>query len=246
MPYETIGCRQIVEKCTDWPRWTRYSTSVNHQNYTDAGLEGFRLGEAQCRVSYRDLESDRRDIQIYSYPPTPDSTIKLEMAYCDLALAKEVVEGMLQRLGEAIQRFSRDVRAPLVVSPKHAIPPCLEIPMKIPAIKERGEKQKDDSGPRLCSFKYSVLDSEALVERVWLKFAALFEHDHATISERLGDEIPFYALGGDLVYAVQLSAWYHEEGVKFTTEDLIERPTKQLQLEALRRICPLPFAEYGA
>ena len=237
MPYETIGCRQLIEKCTDWPRWTRYSTSVNHQSYADAGLEEFQLGEAQCRVSYRDLESDRRDIQKYSYPPTQDGRIKLEMAYCDLALAKEVVEGMLQRLGETVQRFSRNVHAPLVISTNVTVPPSLKIPMPIRATKEGGEKPVDELNPTLCAFRYSLLDPDALVERVWLKFASLFEYDHTADYRKLRDDTPFYALGGDLVYATQLSAWYHEEGITFSMENLLECPTKRLQRKALRRIC---------
>ncbi|OJJ42483.1 hypothetical protein ASPZODRAFT_137284 [Penicilliopsis zonata CBS 506.65] len=32
MPYEAVGFRQIITECTTWPRWTHFSSVVQHQN----------------------------------------------------------------------------------------------------------------------------------------------------------------------------------------------------------------------
>ena len=48
MRHENLGLRTTIEECTDWPGWTRLSSTVNHQNYTNAGTKNFSMGEAQC------------------------------------------------------------------------------------------------------------------------------------------------------------------------------------------------------
>ncbi|KAL8749960.1 MAG: hypothetical protein Q9184_006602 [Pyrenodesmia sp. 2 TL-2023] len=236
IPYETIGCRQLVERCTDWPRWTRYSTSVNHQNYTSAGMDEFHLGEAKCRVSYKDLESDRRDIQIYSYPPTSDGNLRLEMAFSDTALSAATVEKMLQRLGETVQRLSGDVDAPVAILPN---PIGCSIPLPLPitptSIPSRPSNPSPQPSPPISS---SLDPTTAIVNKVWHRFESLFP-SHPPINNRtttkqprpLDAHTPFYALGGDLVYAAQLSAWYAKEGVVVPIEAIVEFPTKGGQVE---------------
>lgn len=119
IPYETMGMRQVIERCTDWPRWTRYSSSVNHQNYADAGLDSFRIGEeeeeVECKVSYKDLEADRRDVQIYSWPPK-DGRLRVDMSFCKDAIPHGVVENMLGKLAATIQHVATKADTPLVMS----------------------------------------------------------------------------------------------------------------------------------
>ena len=44
-----------------------------------------RVGEAESRISYKDLEADRRDVQIYSWPPK-DGRMRIDMAFCNDAI----------------------------------------------------------------------------------------------------------------------------------------------------------------
>lgn len=229
MPYETVGQRQIVEKCTDWPRWTRYSSSVNHQNYTMAGANSFRLGEANCTVSYRDLEADRRDIQIYSYPPQ-DGKMQLEMAFSNKALSASTVRAILEDLGNAIQHLAADVDATLSSPFSSASKDLPEIPMA--AAGDRCELKTQRSQIQFKSFSFSIFDPRSLVEKVWKRLIICFQENGLLHSEP-DVNMPFYDVGGDLIYAAQLSAYYREEGVSFTIEDLIESPTQEMQIERL-------------
>ena len=225
--YESMGPRQMIEKCTDWPRWTRYSTSVNHQNYADAGLESFRVGEADCKVSYKDLEVDRRDVQIYSWPQR-HGEMKIEMAFCNRAIPCNIAQKMLEALGTKIQSFAADMDVPLILSSA----PCYTIPLRLP---ESNKSADVCVHPKARSFRFSLVDPDSLVERVWGKFLACIE-DELLIGVEVTADMPFYELAGDLVYATQLSAWYEEEGVDFAMESLIERPSKRGQLDLLRSI----------
>ena len=280
IPYENVGVRQMVEKCTDWPRWTRYSSSVNHQNYTNAGDNEFRIGAARCTVTYRDLEADRRDVQVYSSPPDPDGMMKLQMAFCDGAIEKSVVEDMLAALGETVGRFAGDVQAPLLLpadaSHNHnnnnyhsktantttinlpIIPLTPKTDQRSHAFRSSNNNNKTQSEEeyayptiiRLQTFRFTFLDPDALVDRVWTKLLACFpppilyssspsSSSSSTSSPKatdaIGENEPFYNIGGDLVYAAQLSEYYLEEGIGFAMEDLLEWPTKREQREVVRR-----------
>ena len=232
IPYESIGYRQVIEKCTKWPRWTRFSTSVNHQNYTDAGQQTFSLGQAECRVSYKDLESDRRDIQIYSYPPTDDGLIKLEMKYSEKALAQDTVRRILQRFGETLQRLSEDVNAPLSLL---SSPIGRTIPLDIATTpyEPMGSATEHLPAPRVRAFDFALLDLSAIVDKVWQSFESLFEANNVPGARKLRDDEPFCHLGGDLVYAAQFSIWYWEQGIDFTMEAILENPTKKSQKSLL-------------
>lgn len=229
MPYESIGPRQLIEKRTNWPRWTRYSSSVNHQNYADAGMKSFRMGDAQCNVTYADLEVDRRDVQIYSYLPQ-GGQMKLEMAFCNRAIPRSVMEGMLGKLCDAVQRFSADVHAPLVFSTKSDDLPFIKIPLM--AENEKKSSEVHRARPRPRNFAFALLDPRAIIERVWKKFEAIIEAKVLAEFE-LGSDTPFYEIGGDLVYAAQLSTFYQEEGISLAMEDIIDHPTKRTQTDFL-------------
>lgn len=229
LPYETVGQRQIVERCTDWPRWTRYSSSVNQQNYTMAGANSFRLGEANCKVTYRDLEADRRDIQIYSYPPQ-DGKMKLEMAFSNHALSASTVRAILKDLGNAIQQLAADVHATLSFPLSPTSKDLLGLPMA--AAGGRCEPQTQRSQVQYMSFNFSKIDPRSLVERVWKRLLICF-HKRGLLYSEPDVNMPFYDIGGDLIYAAQLSAYYCEEGVSFPIENLIENPTQKMQVELL-------------
>ncbi len=229
MPFETVGQRQIVERCTDWPRWTRYSSSVNHQNYTMAGASSFRLGEANCKVSYRDLEADRRDIQIYSYPPE-DGKMKLEMAFSNQALSASTIGAILKDLGNAIQHLATDVHATLSFPFSSASKDLPEIPMA--AAGDKCELNTHRSQVQYMSFSFSIFEPRFLVEKVWKRLLICFQ-ESGLLYSKPDVNMPFYEIGGDLIYAAQLSAYYREEGVSFAIEDLIESPTQKMQVELL-------------
>ena len=232
IPYETMGARQVIEKCTDWPRWTRYSTSVNHQNYEDAGLDSFRVGEAECRVSYEDLEADRRDVQIYSWPPK-DGQMRIDMAFCNAAIPHKVVDAMLGKLVSTIQHVATQPHAPLVLSSSVPCSPLRKLPMM--AENQDVVSQVVPPRPRSLAFRFCLLDTQSIVSTIWSKFLATADSDVHNGFTVILDTL-FYDMGGDLVYAAQMSAYYHQDGVSLTMEDLIEHPTQRLQIELLKHL----------
>ncbi|KAL8768502.1 MAG: hypothetical protein Q9209_005293 [Squamulea sp. 1 TL-2023] len=185
--------------------------------------------EKYCRVKYDDLESDRRDIQIYSYPPTDDGLIQLEMKYSEKALARDTVRKILQRFGETLQRLSDDVNAPLSLLPS---PSGRTTPLDVATYMLRDSALATSE---LSAFQFAFFDPSAIVDRVWQSLEHLCKIHEVTDSRKLRDDEPFYCLRDDLVYAAQFWAWYCQEGIEFTMEALLENPTKESQKALLSR-----------
>ncbi|PKS13116.1 hypothetical protein jhhlp_000458 [Lomentospora prolificans] len=61
IPFENMGMYEIVEKCTSWPYWSRFSTVVQHRYRNGLGeAQKFNIGGATCHVSV--VESQFKDV----------------------------------------------------------------------------------------------------------------------------------------------------------------------------------------
>lgn len=255
IPHELLGVTAIVEQCTDWPRWARWGSSVNHQNYANADENHFKLGEAQCRVSYAALELDRIDMMVYSHLPR-DNEVKIELTFCNTAIRPS---GMLNKLCNVIQQFSSDVQAPLVLPftsnpsppPTTSSPhPLIPIPIPPPQTNTNNtttplhthtvnHHHHHHSPPKPHSFTFDLIDPHALVNRVWTRFQETNPHprNNNNMPEReLTPDTPYYDIWGELVYAAYFAALYRQEGgggIEIAMEDIIEYPTMRSQMEYL-------------
>jgi hypothetical protein len=53
LPYECLGYQELIRDCTNWPRWQRFSSVVQHQNLNSASLPLDELGTlGKCNVTY--------------------------------------------------------------------------------------------------------------------------------------------------------------------------------------------------
>jgi non-ribosomal peptide synthetase component F len=102
IPFETLGLDQIIERCTDWPLWTRFSSVVQHQNLD--GLEDiicnrFRFGEAVCRSGGLQRQQDSLDILVVSASVVGSpERIAVNMVYNEKLLAPDFVSDMMDLL----------------------------------------------------------------------------------------------------------------------------------------------------
>lgn len=138
IPYETFGLDQIVERCTDWPLWTRFSSIVQHQNLD--GVEelmvsdaGFRFGDAACRFGAVQGEPDMFDVLIMTSPlpddnktvmgdpgrqrPHDENRMSVKFLFNDKALMPDLIIHLMDRFIANIE---------LLTTGKHHLP--LETP----------------------------------------------------------------------------------------------------------------------
>ena len=61
---------KVVEHCTDWPLWARFSTVMQHQNLdgVEEALQGIGFGGARCRLTTFEGQNDPTDILVLASP----------------------------------------------------------------------------------------------------------------------------------------------------------------------------------
>ncbi|KAJ5429495.1 AMP-dependent synthetase/ligase [Penicillium cf. griseofulvum] len=66
MPFESLGFREIIRQCTDWPDWTYFTTSVFHQNVDYEGT--MQLDNNKYRMGGVGVNDNLADLTMVSRP----------------------------------------------------------------------------------------------------------------------------------------------------------------------------------
>ena len=66
MPFESLGFREIIKQCTDWPDWTYFTTSVFHQNVDYEGT--MELDTNKYRMGGVGVNDNLADLTMVSRP----------------------------------------------------------------------------------------------------------------------------------------------------------------------------------
>ncbi|KAJ3566621.1 hypothetical protein NPX13_g7068 [Xylaria arbuscula] len=63
VPYENLQTADVIQNCTAWPSWTRFSTVVHHQRQSQRyKLLNFTIGEATCSLDMMGLSHEDSDV----------------------------------------------------------------------------------------------------------------------------------------------------------------------------------------
>jgi aryl carrier-like protein len=215
IPFETMGFRRIVERCTEWPLWSRFSSVVQHQNL-DEILTSCRFGDTNCKIGAISAPHDVVDVAILSSQQGRKTGISLN--YSRRVISQPFAEEVLESLCSTILQFSTDVNAQLP-SPSSWSTPY----PRIPFLNDTGH------GQPLCSIQPSkaLVAYQSVVERAW-KFVMKAGVGDCT-DDFCDPSIPFFDIWGGLIAAAQLSAFYRQEGIQITMEEVLSHPTIGLQ-----------------
>ena len=153
--------------------------------------------------------------------------MRVEMAFCDEAIAPEVVKVMLARLCNTIQRSTRDVHAPLKLPSTAPDPP--HRPLALISQKPRAAPSR----PKPRAFSFSLLNPEDIVSRVWKFLQNSIPKPAHTARVELTLDTLYFDVWGDLVYTLQLAKVYRKEGIEIAMEDLINHPSMRQQINLL-------------
>ncbi|EKG18856.1 AMP-dependent synthetase/ligase [Macrophomina phaseolina MS6] len=229
IPFETLGFPTIVERCTAWPLWTRFSTVVQHQNLdgVEDTLKKFRFGGAACKFGAFPGAADAVDILVLSNPVAGTRNIELSLHFSDKVVEPGFVGELMDTLVENIAMLTDDVHArlPAVESFVQRMP---QIPMLarcardadgnlLPSAADKGAAAAA-SGAR---FENAHTGVQELVRKAWDAVLLL-----SAEAEEITSTTCFYNVWGNLIAAAQLAEWYRREaGVEVSMEDVIENPT---------------------
>ncbi|KAK0630903.1 hypothetical protein B0T17DRAFT_234637 [Bombardia bombarda] len=247
IPFETFGMDKIVERCTNWPLWTRFSTIVQLQNLhgVEEALEDFDFDGAHCRLTVFEGNDDPADILVLVRPKDGGARLDVTLYYGAVGgqdpgseltdpLSPEFVSHMLDRLianMEMISSASGFSQPPL--------PDLSQIQPQIPIILQARENIHDNNGAQIPpTFEEMPTEVGNLVTKAWEHvFPPTFEDKLSqTIlgrdrKEPITTKTPFYDVWGNWgIAAAQFAEFYSTAaGVGVSAEDMMKYPSKIAQ-----------------
>ncbi|KAI1051402.1 hypothetical protein LB506_003776 [Fusarium annulatum] len=108
MPYETLGFREIINKCTDWndDGINGFSTVVQHQSMPRT--ESFAMGGNMYQVGVMGSQEDCADVSVVTTPVDTNSTEICLVYNGNGAISKELTEEMFESLCDRVSAFSQN------------------------------------------------------------------------------------------------------------------------------------------
>lgn len=223
MPFESLGFREIVQHCTDWPEWTYFPTLVQHQNLAqDAGLT---LDRTKYKVGCLGAQDTLADITVVSTPKAND-TVEVCMGFIDDgSIVPKFVDTALDLLCSLARSFA--------TNPSHVVPSIYSASSSRPLTHQHSDILKEEP-PRLEPMlrglkKRDVSDLADMLIRAWRMVLPATKQHSATLDLYSS----FYEFGGDLIGLASLTAFLEGEGFDVRLEDMIKRPTLGEQVALL-------------
>lgn len=236
VPHENMQFMNIIQRCTDWAPWTRFSTVVQHQRESDreVGPEKIMIGDAACKLD--SLECNHQNTDMFVRSSIFSATeVEISLTFDEKRIPAFFADDVLKSLCTTITLLtSAFVTEPLsfkglnnhnTTSPK--------IPLHVP-------RQEDAKQPGTVR---SVMPEHAraintLISDAW--DAILDAHNHRVADIRV---VPFYKIWGSLIPAAELARFYTSqvadlripglEQATFSMEDIVDSPTMMQQYELI-------------
>lgn len=212
MPYESLGFREIIKHCTDWPDWMNFSTVCQHQNIQSQ--TGMELAGNEYTLGTIGSQEDLADITILSTPKGDDSIEICLVFTSNTGMTFTLAEQLFESLCEVAITFTTDSMAPL---PKPSVLTALlnrtlrqDIATMNPAYRENLNNLSHEEVA-----KYSAFLRGAWAQILWNK---------DTPPPSITLESSFYDLGGDIIGLAQLSSLLDGEGYQMRVEELVDCP----------------------
>ncbi|KAF2678227.1 amino acid adenylation domain-containing protein [Lentithecium fluviatile CBS 122367] len=225
MPYESLGFRDIIKHCTDWPDWMHFSTIVQHQN-VDPGKQ-FCLGDNHYTMGSLGTQENLADIVVLS-TPLQNGDVEVTLSYgSDSALPDTFANTAFGKLCDLVHSFTSSPRSPISLEGETAVAsPCLS-----PNLHDAPKTKRLSilSTVNTIDKKLLMMLSDLLM-RLWNQVLGV-----APSTPKLFHiEDNFFTLGGDLIALAALASLIeHEAGLKVKVEELIGHPVMVEQLALL-------------
>lgn len=234
MPFESLGFREIIKQCTDWPAWTYFTTSVFHQNVDYEG--SLELDNTKYRMGGAGVNDNFADLTLVSRPDG-ERNLSVTLGYSEKG---PVLPDFASKVLDMVCEMARS----LVANPSTALPS--------PSMLSSLPSQAIDDLPRTSDehFLSAHLKSRSIAEllvhsdilsRSWHQVlpsrtsSGLIDTEAGKSSPQAAFQLDssFFDLGGDIFNMAQLTWLLEQEGLKVRLEDLLEHPSFLGQMAVL-------------
>ncbi|KAJ6151122.1 AMP-dependent synthetase/ligase [Penicillium chermesinum] len=233
MPYESLGFREIIKHCSDWPSWTYFTTSVFHQNVSYEGTleldnNKYQMGGAGVNDNFTDLTMVSR--------PEGERNLSITLGYSEKGpILPDFAEKVLDMVCETAQS--------LIANPSTALPsPSMLCSLPSQAVEDLPHTFDEhflSTHLKSRSIAELLVHSDIL-SRSWHQvLPSPANEDAEDTDENPTQQKPFqldssfFDLGGDIFSMAQLTWILEQEGLKVRLEDLIEHPSFLGQMAVL-------------
>ncbi|KAI1770539.1 hypothetical protein F4818DRAFT_259194 [Hypoxylon cercidicola] len=229
-PHENMQTSDIVQKCTAWPSWTRFSSVVHHSQGEDGKLIDFAIGNASCRLDCVESNYEGSDILVRS-AVSGSANVNISLTFCEGKMQLSFAEDVLKMLCSIISLLtSAFVMEPLVLKGLSDSYTTSRIPLPAPK-RELGVPSTIESvDPDLARAVHTTISA------AW---DTVLEAHQLNVPDIRS--VPFYEVWGALIPAAELARYYTEhmssspgaEHTVFTAEEIINHPTMMQQYELI-------------
>ncbi|KAI1626476.1 hypothetical protein EDD37DRAFT_349340 [Exophiala viscosa] len=238
IPHEVLGSRTIIRECTTWPKYTRMSSIVQHQNIEEEG--SVELNETQHKVDFFCPEADEADLAIKT-TPLKDGTTEVLLICSDRTIKQDTRDLLIDSLCTAIDGICRKPTAVAVDILKTLTPKVPILPMSVLNPETNGASHANGGvngfvstvAPHIGGGEPILSKSQSKKQKLVAAWIAVLGLPRDS-TMKITDDSDFFELGGDLVAAAVLAAKLEEEEIGIITiEDIIDRSTVSDMVNAL-------------
>lgn len=237
IPHENMQTSDIVQKCTTWPSWTRFSTVVCHQNQAeDYKSFSFTIENASCKINCVESNQQESDMFVKSSMSGP-TNIDISLTFCEKRIPVSFADEVLKMLSSIISLLtSTFVIEPMMLRGLNDAYSTPRIPLSAP------KRQLPISSSTVVE---SVDPDHAHTVHTMISTAWDTILDARSLKTPDIRSVPFYETCGTLLPAAELAAYYTEKMpafpdhmtestfTPFTMEEIIENPTMMTQYELI-------------
>ncbi|KAK4237065.1 hypothetical protein C8A03DRAFT_34994 [Achaetomium macrosporum] len=245
IPFEHLGTLTIVEKCTPWPYWTRFSTLVQHQ-YEDTAItpsepKSFHLGAASCKFTIHESKAqDVPDLFVKSLV-RPANRVEISITFCTDRVSETFAEHALRLLCSTIGLLtSVNLMQPVI--------PCgyqyRNMVKRIPLPTKKASTDRDpEAADNLMNTlgKDQIKAIQKVIEDTW---TSILNPRALGVPEPQIPNAAFFDLWGSLIPAFQMMQQLNRElpkvnipgadsNLQVTMEEIVENATMLKQFELI-------------
>jgi amino acid adenylation domain-containing protein len=208
LQHSHVGHQYIIENCTDWPQWMRFSTVVNHLSFELVEPPFTELGG--CAFEVYEPEHDKADLWLQT--SARDNELEVELRYSKQAFSKDWVRTVLDcfvqtyaQLPNVLERQLSETFTQLSVAAPRYDPISPQPPMK------------EDLKP-------GTNDTSALEELVCSAWELVLGSDFKSYPG-FTYRTPFYEIWGGSIAAAAFASEYSKKGIVMSSEELLGCPS---------------------
>ncbi|KAI9155532.1 Nonribosomal peptide synthetase fmqA [Paramyrothecium foliicola] len=234
-PFEAAGFLELVQNCTNWSYWTRFSTIVHHKSQVPVdGSTTLNMGNTTFTYQFVEpLAKDIPDLFVCSKLDGPGK-VDLEISYSEGRIPSAFVENTMQLLIGAVEMFTGydSINQPL-------LPSATDIEQLNPQVPLVGPEVDEDKPPLadlLTNEQRNII--QAVINSAWTD---ILNPIPLGVPQAQIHRANFYDLWGSLLPAYFFAENFNRElprlkilgleRVRITIEEIVEHPNMASQCE---------------